>query len=125
MHTHNLLLKGEHKSGLTYRLTNIALDKVIEGYKVFYCCPKPAYRLVGTGVVTYVDYTNCVSAAESAEGNICCILDDFDEAVRNSVVSDCVLPKLKNSNVQYVVGIHEGYIPLADYVAIVSNTEQI
>lgn len=125
MHTHNVLLKGEHKSGLTYRLTNIALDKVTEGYKVFYCCSKPAYRLVGTGVITYVDYTNCVSAAEGAEGNVCCILDDFDEAVRNSAVSDCVLPKLKNGNVQYVVGIHEGYIPLADYVAIVSNTEQV
>lgn len=125
MHTHNVLLKGEHKSGLTYRLTNIALDKVTEGYKVFYCCSKPAYRLVGTGVITYVDYINCVSAAEGAEGNVCCILDDFNEAVRNSAVSDCVLPKLKNSNFQYVVGIHEGYIPLADYVAIVSNTEQI
>lgn len=125
MHTHNLLLKGEHKSGLTHRLTDIAVDKVTEGYKVFYCCTKPAYRLVGTNVITYVDYTNCVSAAESAEGKVCCILDDFDDAVRNSSVSDCVLPKLKKSNVQYIIGIHEGYTPLADYVAIVSNTEQI
>ena len=125
MHTHNLLVREDHKSSLTHRLTNIALDKVAHGYKVFYCSHKPAYKFVESTVVTYTDYINCVNAAESTPGNVCCVLDDFDEAVRNSAISDCVLPKLKSSDVTYVIGMHEGYIPLADYVAIISSTTQV